>query len=181
MGGISMIEQHSFVSTDHCDRGRHTRAQTGERALNAAIVQAEISESYEEYLEIFDAFYADDVEVSSETAKEPIRGKAKVRSLLFNFLVPLHVMAEVGGLSVSIRETPISGDAPNETHSVWTLDLVAVTGAICTLSWTTLRKWNEARVVYERHYDHQQFGGPLTFDDFCFNGAKSPRGLRRPS
>jgi hypothetical protein len=176
-----MIEQHSCVSADRCDRGLDTSSLTLERALNAAIVQAEISESYEEYLEIFDAFYSDDVEVTSETVKEPIRGKAKVRSLLFNFLVPLHVMAEVGGLSISIRETAIPGDARNETHSVWTLDLVSVTGAICTLSWTTLRKWNEARVVYERHYDHQQFGGPLTFDDFSFNGAKSPRGFRRPS
>ena len=55
-----------------------------------AIVQAEISQSFEEYLEIFDAFYVDDVEVSSEIEKEPIRGRARVRSLLHNFLVPLH-------------------------------------------------------------------------------------------
>jgi len=176
-----MTDQQSFVSADHYDRDRFTRSQTGERALNAAIVQAEISESYEEYLKIFDAFYADDVEVSSETEKEPIRGKARVRSLLFNFLVPLHVMAEVGGLLTSIRATPIPGDAPNETHSAWTLALVGVSGANCTLSWSTVRKWNDSRVVYERHYDQQVSGGPLTFDDIRFNGAKSPAGFRRPS
>ena len=157
------------------------RSQTGERILNAAIVQAEISESFEEYLEIFDAFYADDVEVSSETEKEPIRGKSRVRSLLFNFLVPLHVMAEVGGLSTSIRVTAIPGDAPEETHSAWTLHLVGVSGATCTLSWCTLRKWNGSRVVYERHYDHQQSGGPLTLDDLGFNAAKPAAGFRRPS
>src|SRR6266849_3677111 len=168
-----MTNQHSFVSADHGDRDGFTRSQTGERILNAAIVQAEISESFEEYLEIFDAFYADDVEVSSETEKEPIRGKSRVRSLLFNFLVPLHVMAEVGGLSTSIRVTAIPGDAPEETHSAWTLHLVGVSGATCTLSWCTLRKWNGSRVVYERHYDHQQSGGPLTVDDFEFNAAKS--------
>src|ERR1700716_2672124 len=121
-----MTNKHSFVSADHGSRDRFAGPQTAERILNAAIVQAEISESFEEYLEIFDAFYADDVEVSSETGKEPIRGKARVRSLLYNFLVPLHVMAEAGGLSTSIRETPILGDAPNETHSAWTLDLVGV-------------------------------------------------------
>ena len=166
-----MTNQHSFLSADHDDRDLFATSQTGERILNAAIVQAEISESFEEHLEIFDAFYADDVEVSTETEKEPIRGKARVRSLLYNFLVPLHIMAEVGGLSTSIRETPIPGDAPNETHSAWTLDLIGVSGATCTLSWCTLRKWNGSRIVYERHYDHQQSSGPLTVDDVCFDGA----------
>ena len=109
-----MTNQHSFVSSDRFDRD----LKTAERALNAAIVGAEIAESFEEDLEIIDTFYADDVEVSSET--ETIRGKAKIRSLLFNFLIPLHVMAEVGGLSISIRETAIPGDAANETHSAWT-------------------------------------------------------------
>jgi hypothetical protein len=175
-----MTNQHSFFS-DRLDRDLFTSSQTRERLLNAAIVQAEIGRSFEEYLEIFDVFYADDVEVSSETAKEPIRGKAKVRSLLFNFLFPLHVMAEVGGLSISIRETPIPGDAPNETHSAWALDLIGVSGATCTLSWCTLRKWNGSRIVYEGHYDHQQSGDPLTLDDFEFNAAKHAAGFRRPS
>jgi hypothetical protein len=97
-----MTSQHSVVSRDHFDRHLYTTSQTAERVLNAAIVETEISESFEEYLEIFDAFYADDLEVSSDTPAAPIRGKASVRSLLLDF--PLHVMAEIGGLSVSIRE-----------------------------------------------------------------------------
>ncbi len=167
-----MADQYSLVSADHIDRDRYTSSQTGERVLNAAIVQANISESFEEYLEIFDAFYADDIEVSSESGQEPIRGKARVRSLLANFLVPLHVMSEVGGLSISIRETAIPGDAADETHSAWTLELIGVSGATCTQSWCTLRKWNGSRVVYEHHYDHQQSGGPLTLEDLSFNAAK---------
>jgi hypothetical protein len=148
-------------------------SQTRERTLNASIVQANISESFEEYLEIFDAFYADDIEVSSETAEEPIRGKDRVRALLFNFLVPLHVMAEVGGLLISIRQTSIPGDIAGETHSVWTLDLVGVSGRSCTVTWRALRKWSGSRVLYEHHYDEQQNGGPLTTDDLSFNGAKA--------
>ncbi len=174
-----MTNQHSFVSSDRFDRDLYTGSKTAERVLNAAIVQAEVTESFEEYLEIFDAFYADDVEVSSDT--ETILGKAKIRSLLFNFLVPLHVMAEVGGLSISIRETAIPGDTASETHSAWTLDLIGVSGATCTLRWYTLRKWNGSRVVYERHYDHQQIGAPLTFDDLSFNASNSAGGLRQPS
>ena len=94
-----------------------------EEVLNASIVRPDISRSFEEYLEIFEAFYAEDIEVSSGTGAEPIRGKARVRSLLLNFLIPLHIMAEVGGLSVSIRNTVIPGDVTDETHTEWTLDL----------------------------------------------------------
>src|SRR5439155_18184859 len=119
---------------------------------NTAITQAKISESFEEYLEIFDKFYADEVEVSSETQHEPIRGKARVGSLLLNFLVPLHVMAEVGSLAISIKETTIPGDAANEIHSAWTLN-----------------KWNGSRVLYEHHYDLQRSGEPLTFSDLGFD------------
>ena len=34
-----MTDQHSFVSADHFDRDLYTSSQTGERVLNAAIVQ----------------------------------------------------------------------------------------------------------------------------------------------
>ena len=168
-----MADQHSFVSADHIDLDPFVSSQTSERVLNEAIIRANISESFEEYLEIFDAFYADDIEVSSETVKEPIRGKGRVRSILANFLVPLHVMAEVGGLSISVRQTAIAGDVAGETHSAWTLDLVGVSGRSCTVAWRALRKWNRSRVVYEHHYDEQQNGGPLTTDDLSLNGAKA--------
>jgi hypothetical protein len=140
-------QEQSFISADRIDLDPFMSSQTRERTLNAAIIQANISESFEEYLEIFDAFYADDIEVSSETAKEPIRGKGRVRSILANFLVPLHVMAEVGGLSISIRQTAIAGDVADETHSAWTLDLVGVSGRACTVTWRALRKWNGSRVA----------------------------------
>jgi hypothetical protein len=97
-----MTKEQSFVSADHIDLDPFMSSQTRERTLNAAIVEANIGESFEEYLEIFDVFYDDDIEVTSDTGEEPIRGKARVRSLLANFLVPLHVMAELNGLLISI-------------------------------------------------------------------------------
>jgi len=166
-----MTKEHSFVAGDHSDRDLYASSWTQERALNSAIVRAEISESFEEYLEIFDAFYADDIEASSETRDEPIRGKNRVRSLLVSFLVPLHVMSEIGGLSISIRQTAIPGDVADETHSAWTLDLVGVSGRTCTVTWRALRKWHGSRVVYEHHYDEHQNGGPLTSDDLSFDTA----------
>jgi hypothetical protein len=167
----AMTKEHSFVAGDYSDRDLYVSSRTRERALNSAIVAAEISQSFEEYREIFDAFYADEIEVSSETAEEPIRGKDRVRSLLTSFLVPLHVMSEIGRLSISIRQTAISGDVADETHSAWMLDLVGVSGRTCTVTWRALRKWHGSRVVYEHHYDERQNGSPLTSDDLSFNEA----------
>jgi hypothetical protein len=176
-----MTNEPSFISTDNLDHDSYTRSQTRERNLNAAIIQANISESFEEYLEIFDEFYSDEIEVGSETVEELIRGKARVRSLIATFLVPLHVMAEIGGLLISLRQTAVPGDAADETHSAWTLELVGVSGRSCTVSWRALRKWNGSHVVYEYHYDHQQSGRPLTSVDLSFTAAASTAGIRRPS
>jgi hypothetical protein len=178
---ISMSNQHVFISADQFHPDPYTQSRTAERTLNAAIVHADISRSYEEYLDIFDSFYADDVEGSSDTTKEPIRGKAVVRSLVFSFLLPLHGMAEVGGVSISVRQTPIPGDVVDETHSAWTLELVGVTGKVCTVTWRTFRKWNDSRVVLEHHYDHQQSGEPLSDGDLRFNVLEPPAGFTKSS
>jgi hypothetical protein len=179
--GEAMANELRRVPTHNLDHDLYASSQARERALNAAIIDAHISESFEEFLEIFDQFYADDVEVSSETREEPIRGKARVRSLIATFLVPLHVMAEIGGLLISVRQTPIPGDAADETHSAWTLELVGVSGRSCTVSWRALRKWNGSRIVYEYHYDHQQSGGPVTSNDLSFYPVTSTTVDQQPS
>ena len=176
IGALSMSAQHHLGPSDQSDRGPYAR----ERVLNSGIIAADISRGWEEYLELFDAFYADDVEVSGETGKELVRGKARVRALLFDFLVPLHVMAEIGGLSIKIRDSRIQGDAADETHSGWSVDLIGVSGRKCNLSWCTLRRWADSRVVYERHYDHQQIGGPLTDDDLSLSPSPAMFGEHRP-
>src|ERR1700675_28586 len=179
--GISMSDQRGFVPSDQFHPDPYAESRTAERTLNAAIVHADISRSYEEYLEIFDAFYDDDIEGSSETTEEPIHGKAGVRSLVFGFLVPLHTIAEVGGVSISVRQTPIPGDVVDETHSAWTLQLVGATGKVCTVSWRTFRKWNDSRVVLEHHYDHQQSGEPLSDGDLRSNVLEPPAGFHKSS
>ena len=176
-----MSDQRCFVSADPFHPDPYTQSRNAERTLNAAIVHAEIARSYEEYLEIFDEFYADDVEGSSETKEEPIRGKAGVRALVSAFLVPLHAMAEVGGLSISVRQTSIPGDAVDETYSAWTLQLVGATGKVGTVNWRTFRKWNGARVVLEHHYDHQQSGVTLSDGDLRSKVLEPPAGFHKSS
>src|SRR5258708_9083942 len=83
-----MTDQTSSAPLDHSDRDLYASHAARERLLNEAIVRAEIGRSFEEYLEIFDRFYADDIEVSGEGAGATVRGKDAVRSLLAFFLVP---------------------------------------------------------------------------------------------
>ena len=172
-----MITQQHLASIKHADRDLYAR----EKVLNSAIIAADISSGWEEYLEIFDAFYADHVEVTHGTESSAVFGKERIRALLFKFLVPIHVMAEIGGLSIQIRESPIHGDTADETHSAWSVDLIGVSGRTYQISWCTLRRWADSRVVYESHYDHQQTGGPLTIDDLRLSQSPAGMGDQRPS
>jgi hypothetical protein len=172
-----MSAQHHSAPGDHRDRDLNAR----ERVLNSAIIAADSGRGWEEYLEIFDAFYADQVEVTTDTGSGPIHGRERIRALLFNFLAPLHFMVEVEGLAVDVRESPIHGDTPDETHSAWSVSLIVVSGRKCIMNWCTHRRWAGARVVYERRYDHQQSGGPLTGDDLSLNQSVPTLGYGRPS
>ena len=170
-----MISQQACIN--HADRDLCAL----EKALNSAIIAVDISTGWEAYLEIFDVFYADHVEVTVGTESSAVFGKERMRALLYKFLVPIHVMAEIGGLSVQIRESPIHGDTAGETHSAWSVDLIGVSGRKCEISWCTLRRWADSRVVYKSHYDHKQTGGPLTIDDLRLSPSPASVGDQRPS
>jgi hypothetical protein len=142
--------------------------------LNEALVNANIENGYDEVLAIFDRFYAEQVEVVSEGHSTGLAGKSRVLPVLFNFLVPLHVMAEIGVLSVTLRYSEIRSDNRREQHAEWLLDLVGILGRRVTLHWSSARRWKGSHVVYERHYEHRQIGEPLTMIDLDF-GAPSPR------
>src|SRR6266550_1713115 len=176
-----MIDEHNLVTVGRFDGDAYESSQAAEQNLNAAILRAEIARSYEEFLEIFETFYADDVEMSSEDSRETIRGKASARPFLLNFLVPLHVMAEVAGLSIAVQLTQVPRDSANETHSEWRIDFTGVGGRRCTLKWYAIRGWAASRVVYEHHYGHEQIGGPLTQDDLNFKWGRSEVGFQSPS
>jgi hypothetical protein len=117
-----------------------TPAASADRALNAAIADADIRRSYEEYLDIVDRFYSDGIQFASDDSSAPLVGKAQVTSALFTKLLPLHVMAEIAGLRVSVSEKAIPSDSPNEERSEWSLELVGVTGRTVTLTWSIRRR-----------------------------------------
>ena len=172
-----MSTQQHPASIKHADLDQYAR----EKVLNSAIVAADISRGWEEYIEVLDAFYADHVEVRDDTENGSVIGRERIRTVLLKFLLPLHVMAEIGGLSIQIRESPIHGDTAGETHSAWSVDLIGLSGRTCQISWSTLRRWVGSRVVYECHYDHQQIGGPLTDQDLRLSPSSASVGDQRPS
>jgi hypothetical protein len=172
-----MTRENNPMAVSQFDADAYRSSQAAEQTLNAAILRSDIARSYEEFLEIFDRFYAEDVEVSSEDSPETIRGKGKVRPFLLNFLVPLHVMAEIAGLSISVQLSEVPRDSTNETHSQWRIDFTGVGGRRCTLKWYAIRRWAASRVVYEHHYGHEQIGGTLTQDDLNLNWGRSEIGL----
>jgi hypothetical protein len=176
-----MIHENSLVTVGQFDGSAYTSSQAAELALNEAILRAEIASNYEEFLDIFESLYADDVEVSSEDSLKTIRGKAQIRPFLLKFLVPLHVMAELAGLSISVQQAGVPRDAASETHSAWTVTFTGIGGKRCTLKWRAIRRWKESRVVYEHHYDHQQIGGPLTLDDLNSDLGRLDIESRSPS
>jgi hypothetical protein len=126
--------------------------------LNAAIAGANIQESFESYLGIVDAFYSEDVEVILGEGTEPVRGRDDLRARLCEFLAPIHLMAEVGGLSVSIQSTAIPAADGSATASRWDAGFRAASGTTRTFSWSVQRRWKDGRVNYERHYDHEVVG-----------------------
>jgi len=140
-------------------------AIAAERALNAAIVSADIRNSYEEFLAIVDQFYADDVVAGSDSSPDRLMGRARVKSALVGFAVPLHVIAEIGGLSVRVHHTPIASDSLNDQHSEWSLELIGVTGRRVRMTWCVRRRWQHSQVVDEYHYDQHQEGEPLSLSD----------------
>jgi hypothetical protein len=73
-----MITQQHLASFKHADRDMYAR----EKVLNSAIISADISTGWEEYLEIFDAFYDGHVEVTDGTGSSAVFGKVvRARSL----------------------------------------------------------------------------------------------------
>ena len=174
-----MTYENNLMTVSQFDGNAYKNSQAAEQTLNAAILRAEIATK--SFLEIFDKFYADDVEVSSEDSPETIRGKERVRPFLLNFLVPLHVMTEIAGLSMSVQLTQVPRDGAHETHSEWRIDFTGVGGRRCTLKWYAIRRWSASRFVYEHHYGHEQIGGPLTQDDLNLNWGRSEVGFPSPS
>ena len=80
-----MSNKPRLLSVVQFDRDPYASSRARERDLNAAIIQAEISDSFEQYLEIFDVFYDED-ETHSEWTLELIGVSGRSCSLSWRAL-----------------------------------------------------------------------------------------------
>ena len=157
------------------NKEQFSKVAEAELDLNNALVNADISNGYEEYLALFDYFYDENVEVASDSNPDPVVGKARILPVIFNFLMPLHVMAEIRSSPSAFDVLHSFSDKRGEQHSEWSLDLVGASGRSVMVSWSFARRWKDARVIYERHSDHRQFGEALTIIDLYVSERLSVR------
>src|ERR1700692_3143534 len=101
-----MIDEHNLVPISRSEGAAYKNSHAADLSLNAAILRAEIARSYEEFLDIFETFYAEDVEVSREDLQEikfgcrPRLTSAKASKRLSRMTMthrPYHFVAIVGG------------------------------------------------------------------------------------
>ena len=69
--------------------------------MTPVFLASDIGRSYEKYVTLIDVFYGDDVEAASEGCLKPVVGKTSLKTLMTSRLLPLQVMAEIGGPSVT--------------------------------------------------------------------------------
>ncbi len=155
-----MIAQQPLASVKRADRELHVR----EKVLNSAILGADISSGWEDILRFL-------------RCSTPSRSRSATAARVARYLTGsgfAHSFSNSWSRFMYGRDwrpvgtdsrKPIHGDRADETHSAWSVDLIGVLGRTCQISWCTLRRWTGSRVVCERHYDHQQTGGPLTNSD----------------
>jgi hypothetical protein len=69
-----MTKPYTFSFPSHIDPDARTRSSVQEHVLKEPIVRADIGAGFREYLETLGKFYAKDVEASTGSSQEPIRG-----------------------------------------------------------------------------------------------------------
>lgn len=126
--------------------------------LNSAIKSGDIETGWEAFLEVFDTFYSEQVRFEAEGLADPVLGKGELRSRVYDLLIPLHVVVEVSGISVSIEYRRVPSDNERQIHTSWRATLTSRTAIQCTLSWTCERHWHNSRVIFERWYDKHTEG-----------------------
>ncbi len=133
----------------------------GESALNAALAGMDIRTADDACLAIVDRFYADDVEISSDSTSRRLIGKARLKTALREILQPLHMFASVGGWLAPLQGMPIYADREREYHSAWSLGLMGLSGRQVTLRWSVRRIWRQGLVAHEHFYEDDPLGEAL--------------------
>jgi DNA-binding HxlR family transcriptional regulator len=108
-----------------------------------------------------------------------VKGKQANRQILASFLLPIHVVVEVGAATLHSFAMEDSWIEPGGSSiSKWRADITGpVDSGKRILEWTTTRRWERGQVVYEQHVERQALV-------WCISGNQSggfaPMWDRRP-
>src|SRR5258708_21642181 len=96
-----------------------------DKALNEAILSNDISFDFLPFIDLCHRHYADEVDLSSGEGPRRTVGKGTLQGMLMDFLFPIHLIAEMGGVEVTVEAQHITSDTPDQQHSSWSVELLA--------------------------------------------------------
>ena len=136
-----------------------------DKSLNEAILSNDISFDFLPFIELCNRHYADEVDLSFGEGPRRTVAKDTLQGMLMDFLFPIHLIAEMGGVQVTVEAQHITSDTPDEQHSSWSAELLAKNGARHVMSWKTMRIWIADKVVAEHLYDQSHEGRAIEYSD----------------
>ena len=82
-----------------------------------------------------------------------------------NFLLPIHLISEMGGVEVMVEAQHTTSDTPDQQHSSWSVEFLSKNGTRQVMSWKTKRIWVAGKVVAEHLYDQSHEGPAIQYSD----------------
>lgn len=147
-----------------------------DKALNDAILSNDISFDFLPFIELCHRHYADEVDLSFGEGPRRTVAKDALQGMLMNFLLPIHLISEMGGVEAMVEARHTTSDTPDQQHSSWSAEFLSKNGTRHVMSWKTKRIWVAGKVVAEHLYDQSHEEPAIQysdlelkrFDDTCF-------------
>ncbi len=136
-----------------------------DKVLNEAILSNNISFDFLPFIELCHRHYADEVDLSFGEGPRRTVGRDTLQGMLMDFLFPIHLSAEMGGVEGTVEAQHITSDTPDQQHSSWSVELLAKNGTRHVVSWKTMRIWVAGKVVAEHLYDQSHEGPSIRYSD----------------
>src|SRR5258708_12393874 len=133
ISGGSWLREEYERATDY----EVTRIQAKE--LNEAILSNDINFDFLPSIELCHRHYADEVDLTFGEGPRRTVAKDTLQGMLMDFLFPIHLIAEMGGVEVTVEAQLITSDTPNEQPTSWSAELFPNNATPHLMSCKTIR------------------------------------------
>ena len=90
-----------------------------DKALNEAILSNDISFDFLPFIDLCHRHYADEVDLSFGEGPRRTVAKDTLQGMLMDFLFSIHLIAEMGGVEVTVEAQHFTSDTPDQQHTSW--------------------------------------------------------------